>query len=81
MFTKLTDFRHTRTPKEAIGFYIAYFIIIIVTAMIAGAIVGVGNNIELAAKVGMAIAIIACMFLSYMIVQKKNLMNNMMYVV
>lgn len=83
MFKKLTDFSYKRNTLEALGFYIAYLIILTVSAFIIGAVLGTatGNedNFAFGAKIGVIFAIIAILCLSFVVLSKKKLTNNFSY--
>ena len=79
MFKNLTDFSYTRTRKEALGFYIAYLVLIVVVAGLLGGIVGMvsGNGgFEAGTRVGGIVAVIFCLALSFTILSKKSRMSN-----
>jgi len=85
MFRHLTDFSYRRTIRDAVGFYLAYFGLIVIGGFLVGALAGVvmggGDSVyEIAVRIGTLFAIIVCVVLSFTILQKKRLMGNLGYV-
>lgn len=80
MFTKLGDFSVKRTVKEAIGFYISYFLGIMVAAMAITAIIasatGRTNDFDFGVMIGQMVAILASLTLSMLVLAKKNMLNS-----
>src|SRR3990167_6486394 len=79
MFKKLMDFKYKRTPKEALGFYLAYLLLIVVVGGLIGGILGLligEGSIELGMRMGGIVAVIISLSLSFMILSKKKLTNN-----
>lgn len=78
MFNHLTDLNYTRSGKEAIGFYLAYLLLIVIVSAIAGAIFGSTgmmhsqNGFYTGMKIGTLVAIISCITLSYLIIGGKK---------
>jgi len=86
MFKNLFNFSYKRTPLEALGFYIAYMVIIIVVIFLVGSTVGQltgtrGNFSLLAIIPGVLLAAIFCLVLSFMVLVKKKLTGNIFYVI
>lgn len=83
MFKNLLKFEYNRNLKESIGFYIAYFIfLMIVSGLMAGLIglmVDPQDNFNFGLKIGNIIAIVTTLSLSFLILFKKNLLNNFGY--
>jgi hypothetical protein len=88
MFKKLTDFSYKRNWKEAIGFYLANFVL----ALILGQIVAQATVAQTGAKTfeegfaiglktGAMIAIIYCLALAVVILIKRKLYKNFGYIV
>lgn len=78
MFANLTDLSFNRTTKQAIGFYLAYFLLIILVAGLLGAIAGIISGettsaYSLGLKIGNITAIIGSVGLSLLVVNKKKL--------
>ena len=82
MFKDLLKLEKQRTGKEALGFYIAFFLLIVtaiaIFVMIVGTILGLGP--DLAFRLGWLAAVIICPWLSYQIISKKNLKMNTLYI-
>ena len=86
MFKNLFNFSYKRTPLEALGFYIAYMVIIVVIIFLIGSTVGrltgtKGNFSLLAIIPGVLSAAIFCLVLSFMVLVKKKLTSNIFYVI
>lgn len=84
MFKKLTDFSYQRTWKEALIFYIVWLLIIVISSgLISGIGIGVlsivglkflpEESFQLGAKIGNLVAVVGCLFISFIILKKKNL--------
>jgi len=77
MFKKLTEFGYKRTIWEAIGFYLAYLVLIFLTAAVAGAFLGAVLPAEKVLAysnlAGITIAFVMCLGLSGLILTKKKL--------
>jgi ABC-type dipeptide/oligopeptide/nickel transport system permease subunit len=81
MFTHLTDLQYQRTAKQALGFYLAYFVLFLLIAGIVGALVALSstqqqNIVELSTRMGILTAVIACTALGLLIVYKKHLVGH-----
>ncbi|BFM14966.1 hypothetical protein R50073_11490 [Maricurvus nonylphenolicus] len=79
MFSKLTEFNAQRSIKEAVGFYLAYFILFLLLGFTVGGIIGVLNPdqaYEVGVKVGQIMAVIMCCALAVTIVFKKSLQSS-----
>ena len=79
MFKKLTEFNHKRTSKEALGFYLAYLLLIVILSALIGGIFGLvigEGSIELGMRLGGFVAVVVCLVISFMLLSKKNLMYN-----
>lgn len=79
MFKNLTDFSYKRSGKEAIGFYIGYLVLIILVGALFGVILGLffgDRSFEIGLRIGNLFAILVTIILSFVILSKKNLMNN-----
>ena len=79
MFNDLFNFEKQRTGKEALGFYIAYFLLIAISGGVIGLVLGVvlGLSTDL---VEWLAAVIICPLLSFQILSKKNLKRNILYI-
>ncbi len=80
MFENLQDLTFKRTAKQAIGFYLTYFSASFVFAASSSWIVGLAfgktGNAEFSLKVGQFSIILFASALSYLMIKKKNLMND-----
>jgi len=84
MFKNLTNFVYKRNVKEAIGFYIAYLVLVILVAMVLGGIfelVTGDESFEFGLRIGNVVAIIASVGLFFLILKKKNLMGRFGYII
>lgn len=86
MFQKLTDFGFQRTPKQALGFYIAWFVILVLFGAIVGGVVGMlsGDSQEVfqqGLKVGTSLSVICCLVLATLVVRAKKLLNSFTYII
>ncbi|MFA5840078.1 MAG: hypothetical protein WC890_05410 [Candidatus Margulisiibacteriota bacterium] len=82
MFKNLGDLAYKRVGWEILGFYLAYLGLIILLAILIGAIGGsmgvidAGGGIQL----GTIVAVISCLVLSFLLIQKKNALGNFPYI-
>jgi len=79
MFTHLTNFAYKRTALQAVGFYIAYFLLLLLIAGATGGFLAlVTGNVdqELSVRIGVMISAIACAVLSLAIAQKKHTLHH-----
>ena len=74
MFEDLFVFEKERNAREALGFYLAYLLIIFVSATLMGA--ALQSNFEEGLIAGPRFAIVACTALSFIILYKKNQLKN-----
>lgn len=84
MFSNLTDLSYTRNFKQAVGFYIAYLILIVIAAALLGGLFGVvaGNNsFDAGVNVGTYLAVIFSVTISFAILYKKKLIGNFVYLI
>lgn len=82
MFKNLTNYSYKKDFKEAVGFYIAYFILVIILSLLAGVIIGAitrNNNYSVGFKLGQIIAALFSITLSFFILYKKKLYKNFSY--
>jgi len=82
MFKNITDFGFQRNWKQAIGFYLAYFLLIVLTAAFVGALGAVvqGGNCQIAGyHSGIFVAVIGTLLINFMVLEKKNQLNNYGY--
>lgn len=83
MFKNLTKFKVKRNLKEAIGFYIAYLVFVVLVSVVAATLAGMvtGNdNFEFGVRIGTMVAILTSLALSFAILKERNLQNNFVYV-
>ncbi len=83
MFSHLSDFGYKRSGLQAVGFYIVYLILTIITAAVGGIFFGMAsgsNNFGLGQKIGMIVSILFAMIFSFLILQSKKMLNNYMYI-
>ncbi len=79
MFSQLTNFGYERTGKQALGFYLAYLLLVLLVGGIAGGIAGVitgGEDHEFLMRVGGGIAILVCLLLAVLVVSAKGLWSS-----
>jgi hypothetical protein len=88
MFRNVLDYGYKRTTLQAVGFYIAHLVILILISGIAGGIYGVitetPRDVEQAygaiVRVGHAAGVLMCLVVSFAIIRKKKMTNNIGYV-
>ena len=79
MFSNLAKFEIPRSRKEALGFYISYFILALIFGFIIGALAGIldpDNAQEAGFKAGSISSVIMCVFLAVLICSKKHLFSS-----
>ena len=74
MFKDLLFFEKVRTKKEALGFYLAYLLLIILLSSLRGFFSPTGSSEE-AFQRGAFGAVISCLVLSFLVLYKKKLLN------
>jgi membrane-anchored glycerophosphoryl diester phosphodiesterase (GDPDase) len=83
MFKNLFDFSYKRSKKEAFGFYIAYFVLGTVSvvlcsflfALVMAGVAGVDITTR-GLEIGVVLATVMCLVLSFLILSKKRLLNH-----
>lgn len=85
MFKDLTNLGLKRTATQAIGFYLAYFLLILIVGFILGGIGGafMGDNenaFNIGANLGIVISIIITLILGFLILREKKLLNSYGYI-
>ena len=80
MFNKLTDFGHERTGKEALGFYLAYLVFIIILGALVGGTSAVmvhhdEGAYDLGVRVGAVVAVIVSVTLPLLILRAKKIFS------
>ena len=81
MFQNLFQFEYKRSNKEAVGFYIGHLIILVLLSGLLGGISAVLKLSVQPVQIGMLVASIVSVAISVLILQKKNLFNNFLYVI
>lgn len=82
MFKNLTQFSLKRSNKEALGFYIAWVIFIMILAMFAGGLLGLfssaekGESFDMGMRVGAITAIIVSGFMSFLVLKSKKRLSD-----
>lgn len=80
MFKHLFDLGHPRTAVQAVGFYIAYLVLLVLVAALIGGIAGMLipnlSSFAAGARVGAVVAIIACVIIALLILKRKKLLGN-----
>lgn len=70
MFKKLTDFEYKRNPTEAVGFYIAYLLMVMLVGGVAGGLFA--SDFSTGLQVGSYSAIVMHLILSGLLLHGKN---------
>ena len=77
MFKKLTEFSYKRTALEAVGFYLAWLVLLLLTGALAGVFIGSAVPPEKALSysliAGQTLAFVMCPTLSGLILAQKKL--------
>lgn len=89
MFKKLTEFSYKRNWKEAIGFYLAYFLVGLILAGIAGGLLiiiqsGVntfGEGFNAGLVIGQIVGVIYSLIISFAVLIQRKLYKNFGYVI
>ena len=84
MFQNLTNFGYQRSTKEAIGFYLAYLVLL---AIVAGVLAGtlavamqLSDSFNFGLMVGNIFAVVASSGISFLILNEKNLLNRFEFI-
>lgn len=82
MFKNLTNFSYKRNWKEAIGFYLAFFLVCIILGAIAGASVGISGAMDVykSRRAGTVVSVIFCLIVSGLLLKEKKLFKNFGYI-
>lgn len=74
MFSDIFKLHIKRTALQALGFYIAYLLLLIIVCAIAGAIAGTlsGGGFQAGLEIGQFIAILSCLILGFAILKQKS---------
>ncbi len=85
MFNKLTDFKYQRTGVQALGFYFAYLVLIILVSVILASILGLitGNetNFGFGARIGLITSVISVLLICYLVIKNKKLTKEFLYII
>lgn len=77
MFQHLTDFSFTRSPSQAVGFYLCYLLLIVLAAGLMAGVASIVNpsmdTFEEGARIGGLVAVIAVTAIAIAIVIRKKL--------
>lgn len=83
MFKNLTNFAYKRSFKEAVGFYVAYNLLFLISSMLLGALSAIlfsyGSHEqarEVGFRAGQVVNLIAPLVLSFLVFYKKKLLNH-----
>ena len=79
MFAHLTNFAYKRTTLQAVGFYIAYFLLLLLIAGATGGFLALATgrvDQELSIRIGVMISTIACAILSAAISYEKRILRD-----
>lgn len=80
MFGHLTDLKYKRNTKEAIGFYMGYFVYFVLFGMLLGTVLAVilGTEFVLSASYGLGqvLSIVLVISLSVLVLKAKKLLGN-----
>src|SRR5689334_567476 len=86
MFRHLTDFGYQRTPLEAIGFYLTYFVLGVIASGALGAVFAVGSGangfdegMQAGLMVGPVFAVVLTAALSFVVLRAKGLLGHVGY--
>ncbi len=80
MWSELTNFGFKRTKKQAFGFYLAYLVLIMLIGFIVGAASSIispdsAQSFAEGLRLGTIVALICSIIITYLVVQKKNLLS------
>ena len=90
VFNQLTNFAYQRNWKEAVGFYVAYLLLMIIVGAVLG---GVGGNLfvspasdfsmgfNFGVRIGTVAAIVLTLVLCFLVLKKKNLLNHFGFII
>lgn len=81
MFKNLTNFGYQRSVKDAIGFYIAYLVLIIMIGALFGGILGAATQIDnVGLGAGTIVAVIVSLTLSFLILKRKKSLGKFSFI-
>ncbi len=78
MFKKLSDLAYVRSGKEALGFYLAYLLLVFIASTVGAYIFGGLNSpgagsFQVGINIGTIVAIVCCIIITYLIfVQRRS---------
>lgn len=84
MFSNLTNLSVKRTAKQAIGFYIAYLILIALAGGLIGGLISLvtgKGDFDTGLVMGTYAAVVFSVVISFIIIYKKNLLGNYLYLI
>ncbi len=88
MFKKLTDFSYKRNWKEAVGFYLAYFLVGLILSGIAGGLSSISSEtitfsegFDAGMGIGAMVAVVYSLIISFIVLIQKKLYKNFWYVI
>lgn len=88
MFNNLVDFSYKRNWKEAVGFYLAYLVLGVILAAIAGGLSSFFSEIgtfeqgyNQGVKAGSVTGVIFCLLISIVLLKQKKLFINFGYII
>ena len=88
MFKNLTNFSYKRNWKEAVGFYLAYFLVGLILGGIGGALSGIQSGASTfdegfrsSLGVGAMVAIVYCLIIACLVLAQRKLYKNFGYVI
>ncbi len=86
MFKNLTKLEFNRTGLQALGFYLAYLLLLILSGgLIGGMVAGIFANdadeaYQMGLKLGNIMAVLYCITITILVLKKKKLLNNFAYI-
>lgn len=88
MFKKLTEFSYKRNWKEAIGFYLAYFLVGLILAGISGELSSIqsgattfSEGFDAGFRIGAIVVIIYSLIISFVVLIQRKLYKNFGWVI
>ncbi len=83
IFNNLTNFAYKRTTKQALGFYIAYLLLIVICGALLGGVSAliVQDPVSFATRAGSMLAVVMSVTLAFMLLKAKNLHNNFLFII
>ena len=84
MFKNLTNFGYQRDMKEALGFYIAYLILLMLVSGVSAGILGLAaghGSFSFGLQVGAVVAVIISLAISFWVLKEKKLLSNFFLII